>query len=307
MCAILNLANQPLGLWPPPTRSIFTSAVAVTPAFTADADFARAARQTNAASQGLSRLSAHSLSSNEDRILSQGTNQTFASMISLRHYDPRLTYWGLQGWACQLRTSDLLMLFKSWNSLSLDHFFNFYSSRSPEAALQAALTLSTNEGETIERDLIGSNLFYFRDALSTYCFVLDYIFEMQPEIATALRNARDRIIEFATHRHRGQSDATQLLLQFLFENFSFSLQLIYLQIFGRAIPPAEIIQQMNAIPRSTDNNSDFSVQANIILHQAGTSPVRGVNETPEAKEICKFFAKGNLCRRGDKCRFRHSK
>ncbi len=191
-------------------------------------------------------------------------------MISLQHQDPRLKYWGLQGWACQIQASDLLTLFKSWNGLSFDHFFNFHSSRSPEAALQAALLVSTNADKIIERDQIGSNLFFFRDALSTYCFVLDYIFEM----ARALRNARDRVIEFATHRHRGQSAATQLLLQFLFQNFSFSLQLIYLQIFGRAIPPAEIIQQINVIPRSADNNSDFSVQANIILHQAGASPVR---------------------------------
>jgi hypothetical protein len=63
-----------------------------------------------------------------------------------------------------MQASDLLMLFKSWNSLAFDQYFNFYSSLSPEAALQAALIVSTNASKTIERDLIGSNLFYFRDA-----------------------------------------------------------------------------------------------------------------------------------------------
>ena len=55
VCVILNLANQPLGLWPPPTRDIFTSAAAVTPAFTAAADCARAARRPESKTD-LSRL-----------------------------------------------------------------------------------------------------------------------------------------------------------------------------------------------------------------------------------------------------------
>jgi hypothetical protein len=165
----------------------------------------------------------------------------------------------------------------------------------------------TNASKTIERDLIGSNLFFFRDALPTYCFVLDYIFEMQTEIATALRNARDRVIEFVTHRHRGQTLATQLLLQFLFKIFSFSLQLIYLQIFGRAIPPTEIIQQMNVIPRSADNNSDFSVQANIILHQIPTANTTATGVKSPATETCRFFANEGQCRQGNRFRFLHSK
>jgi hypothetical protein len=232
---------------------------------------ANTGRNTAAKKSNLTKAAANELSDDPNGLLQKGAVLVFAKLMSMRptfssssssstmtERSPQLKACSLTGYGGQLQPPHLQHLMFNLAAVPPAMFASLFDKFTREEAIARMQNFWHSEDKIngdaeVDLHIVGNNFSFFEHAMSTYCLVVEVLFDLKTSIATALREACARTCEYALqHGNYGLSDGrSSAVFDLVMRNFMFAVHDAYMPVYAGQHKTKDLIAQLHEIPNTT--------------------------------------------------------